>query len=85
MDKSLPLIDLHTASENGDVEAVSLYCEQGYNLNTVDSQRKTALHLSSENGHVDVTQLLLEANCVVNAKDNFGNTALHYAAREWSQ
>eukprot|EP00879_Flechtneria_rotunda_P011143 GHRR01011641.1.p1 GENE.GHRR01011641.1~~GHRR01011641.1.p1 ORF type:complete len:698 (+),score=354.14 GHRR01011641.1:186-2279(+) len=69
------------AAAKGQADRVKLLLQQGFNANTADYDKRTALMLAATNGHKAVVDMLLAVNANVNAKDNNGCTALLEAAR----
>eukprot|EP00878_Enallax_costatus_P011541 GHUV01012048.1.p1 GENE.GHUV01012048.1~~GHUV01012048.1.p1 ORF type:complete len:746 (+),score=322.29 GHUV01012048.1:330-2567(+) len=70
-----------SAAASGQVDRVKLLLQQGYNPNTTDYDKRTALMLAAANGHKAVVDMLLAVNATINAKDNMGRTALLEAAK----
>ncbi|MDR0633022.1 MAG: ankyrin repeat domain-containing protein [Holosporales bacterium] len=58
--------------------------EKGAKIDSVDSQRRTALHCAAENGHRDIVELLLSMGAQANAVDFEGRLPIHLAARKGS-
>jgi hypothetical protein len=70
---------LREAAENGLVNLVWLFLNEGAEINLEDSHdHTTPLHLAAAAGHVVVVYLLLEAGADYNLQDIVGKTALHY-------
>ncbi|XP_078427474.1 acyl-CoA-binding domain-containing protein 1-like [Wolffia australiana] len=70
---------LHVSAREGDVHALRARLEDGFSVNTIDSEGRTPLHWAVDRGRLDVVEMLLDRNANVNAKDNEGQTPLHYA------
>ena len=64
----------------GNIAAVKTTLEKGVDVNSVDSNNRTALMLASYNGHESIVQLLLEKKADVNMLDVSDRTALMFAA-----
>ena len=64
------------ASDYFHKEMVSMYIENGADVNANYDDGNTALMIASYNGHIEVVILLLYKGADVNAKDNNDNTAL---------
>jgi len=71
---------LHLASLYGHSHVVE-YClrEKLYDIDSKDTDGRTALHLSCRKGHLTITQLLFQAGSNVKVKDNEGNSIFHQA------
>ena len=68
------------AAQNGNLDEMKKYINNGGNKEAKDNNGWTALHFASNNGHLEIVQYLIET-CSVNkeAKTNTGRTALHCA------
>lgn len=73
---------LHCAAENNHVNILHFIHEslEGFDIDAVEKNERTALHLAAEKGHVDVVEKLLAMKCDINKKDKEGQTAVHVAA-----
>ncbi|MDF7807440.1 ankyrin repeat domain-containing protein [Pontiellaceae bacterium B12219] len=54
--------------------------KQGYDVNTADLEKRTALMFAAFNGQHEIAELLLKAGADVNAQDEIGTSALMFAA-----
>eukprot|EP00882_Tetradesmus_deserticola_P002691 GHRQ01002862.1.p1 GENE.GHRQ01002862.1~~GHRQ01002862.1.p1 ORF type:complete len:924 (+),score=556.38 GHRQ01002862.1:315-3086(+) len=70
-----------SAAAKGEADRVKLLLQQGYNPNTADYDKRTALMLAAAHGHKAVVDMLLAVNANVNARDSTGRTALLEAAK----
>lgn len=68
-----------SACENGQLELVADYIEQGININVENVQRMKPLHIACMFGHMDVVRLLVKNGADINAKTNHLLTPLHCA------
>ena len=78
-----PLINMDLFFQSaleGNIDAVKTTLEKGVDVNSVDSNSRTALMLASYNGHESIVQLLLEKKADVNMLDVSSRTALMFAA-----
>jgi ankyrin repeat protein len=72
---------LHLVAYIGLTKIIWLLLErEGVDINSKDSDGRTALSWAAESGHEAVVRLLLEHKADVDAKANYGRTALHRAA-----
>lgn len=78
----LSLYRLLLAASNGDVTSIRAIYAKGFDLNTCDYDKRTALHLASSEGQYNVVEFLLSKKININAKDRWNRTALDDAIRE---
>jgi ankyrin repeat protein len=64
----------------GKKDTIRSALSQGYDVNSRDREKRTALMYAAFNGRSDIVKLLLEAGADVNAQDALGNSALMFAA-----
>lgn len=64
----------------GKIETIKGAVENGFNVNTLDKDKRTALMLAAYNGHNEIVQLLIAKGADVNLIDNIQRTALMYAS-----
>lgn len=74
-------IDLHeipffTAIMQEKTEDVKRLISQGFDVNTKDSNKKTALHIAVEYSNLEAVKILLDAKANVNTKDEYKRTPL---------
>ena len=74
----------HLCSLHGEVECLTLLCNQGCDLCMEDGSNRSAVHLAAMNDHPRVIQTLLERGVELEAQDKDGKTPAHYAARHGS-
>ena len=74
-----PLI--HTASENGQVDAVRSLLDNGSDIDELDSNGQTALTVASKYGKPQVAKLLIERGADVNSRSASGWTPMHHASK----
>ncbi|MXW52824.1 MAG: ankyrin repeat domain-containing protein [Gammaproteobacteria bacterium] len=74
-------VDVWSAAESGDVEALQKLVKEGADLNTsrADDQQ-LPLALATRNGHAEAVKFLLESGADVDGQDADGNTAALAAA-----
>lgn len=68
-------MELITAAEGGDVEAVSRLLEEGADVHTANSRGVTPLIAAAYRGHIEVARLLIEAGADVNVQDDTQQSA----------
>ncbi|KAM3326265.1 hypothetical protein P3S67_001391 [Capsicum chacoense] len=66
------------AVKSGNLDSVQVLIE----LNSIDSQGRTALHIAAIHGHVEVLQFLVTIGSDSDISDSQGWTALHFAAHQ---
>ena len=76
----LDVAKIFQASFNGNLQVVQEALDNGFNPNTADENKRTALMLAAYNGHTKLVKLLIERGGDVNAVDNIDRTALMYAS-----
>jgi ankyrin repeat protein len=64
----------------GKKDIVEQAIKQGYDVNTADLEKRTALMFAAFNGQTEIIKLLLAAGADVNAQDQIGTSALMFAA-----
>ena len=60
--------EFFTAVKNGDVKAIQMLIEQGYDLGKRDYCGRTVLHYATEYGQTECLRLLVKLNCDLEAK-----------------
>ena len=73
-------MDIWTACEEGDLEKVRQFIQDGQDVNRGDSGGWTSLMEAANCGHDQVVHELIRAGADVNGKDNNKRTALHRAS-----
>ena len=74
-------IDIWTAAEQGNIEAIQQHVSAGTDLNAKAPKRgDTPLIVAARLGQTEAAGLLIENRANPNARNNDGNTALHIAA-----
>jgi ankyrin repeat protein len=76
------MLPIHSAAENGNVEAVALLLAKGTDVNTRSDDGRTTLHWAASACCIgtELLELLVSKGADVNAKDKGGATPLHVAA-----
>ena len=69
-------IPLFQAISQKDNEAVKQLINSGFDVNTKDSRKETALHVAAEHGNLEIVRFLLEKGAKVNAKDRDNRSPL---------
>ena len=75
-------VDIHTAAEAGNIEAIKKLAAQGADLNAKGGQNRwPPIHYAAYNGHANAIKELAALGADIKAKSSFiHRTALHYAA-----
>ncbi|MEM6769329.1 MAG: ankyrin repeat domain-containing protein, partial [Bacteroidota bacterium] len=73
---------LHTAAEEGQIEAVRQLLQLDADVNITDEEQRTPLSYAAEEGNIDVVELLLQNGADANLAGQNGRTPLSYAAEE---
>ncbi|MFV0592002.1 MAG: ankyrin repeat domain-containing protein [Draconibacterium sp.] len=68
------------ASLEGNLQIVLSALNDGFNPNTVDENKRTALMLAAYNGNTEIVKLLIDKGADVNYTDEIQRTALMYAS-----
>ena len=71
---------LHSAVENGKLNAVKELLSQGLSVNSVDVLNRTLLHIACHKGYNDIVQILLDRHAKLESQDFNGETPIHLAA-----
>ena len=74
-----PSVDIWTAANTGNIEAVKQVVANGADVNAKDTIGYTPLHHAAFGGHKEVAELLIAKGADVNAKDKNGNMPLDAA------
>ena len=74
-----PSVDIWTAANKGNIEAVKQHIAAGTDLNAKDNFGKTTLRLAAVGGHKEVAELLIAAGADMNAKADDSLTPLDWA------
>ena len=77
-------VELRTAAETDDIEAIGALIEAGADPNAKNAAGNTALHAAAYRGAVGAIRALLAAGALRNARNVYGATALDIAMREES-
>ena len=78
-DNASPVVRLHTAAMDNDVDALRKVMEDEYDVDAADEQGQTALHFAADRGSIDCLCLLIAAGANVNAADSDGIGVLQTA------
>jgi len=74
-----PSVDIWTAAEQGDIEAVKQHLDAGTDVNAKDEKGWAPLHFMSVAGNKEIAELLINSGAVVHANTDTGWTPLHLA------
>ena len=80
-----PVISIHDAAFEGNIEAVKQHIAAGTDVNAKGERDRTPLHEAAWNGHKEVAALLIANGADVNAKDVDGETPVDFAeeVKDW--
>ncbi|MGM7637195.1 ankyrin repeat domain-containing protein [Bacillus sp. Hm123] len=70
------------AVERKETAMINKLIEEGANINTQDSEGRTATMIATYNNDVETAKLLIDAGADVNIQDNMGNNPFLYAGAE---
>lgn len=73
-------VPLHYAARNGSLEMIRLACDYSVNLNSCDTDGKTAFILATERKRLSAMEELALRGVDTTCTDSSGRNALHYAA-----
>jgi len=65
------------AAKSGDVEALKQALDSGFDVNTTDEKKNTALHLATSKAHLDAMRLLIEHGAGLDLANDRLSTPLH--------
>ncbi len=65
------------AAKSGDLKALKQALESGFDVNSVDEKKNTALHHATIHAHLDAMRLLIEHGADLNATNDRLSTPLH--------
>ncbi|MCY1720003.1 ankyrin repeat domain-containing protein [Prolixibacteraceae bacterium Z1-6] len=68
------------ASLDGNIQIVQNALDKGFDTNSVDENKRTALMLAAYNGNTEIVKLLINQGAKVNSTDEIDRTALMYAS-----
>ncbi|CAK8693153.1 unnamed protein product [Clavelina lepadiformis] len=71
---------MHAAAAAGQISAVKMFIDMGFDINMQNNQKCTPLHLACFNGQDVIVHELLEAGADANITNDQGCTSLHLAA-----
>lgn len=71
-DNLIPLFQLQAACNHGDLEKIKAIKAQGFDMNTVNYDRNSALHIVSNLGYLEVVRYLLSIGVRVNPENRWG-------------
>lgn len=72
---------LHCAARRGDLDAVKLLTNKGYDVNVLDGEGYTPLMLAAREGHGSICELLISRGAHCNTMNARGETALSLARK----
>lgn len=75
---------LHLSVRQKQPETVAYFLGKGADVNSVNTNRQSALHIASYLGSADIARLLIEKGADISLADYTMHTPLHYAARNGS-
>ena len=64
---------VHDEAAAGDVDAVNLLLQSGFDCNARNELESTPLHMAVLNGHTAIAEVLLDNGALVNAANQDGN------------
>ncbi|WP_082631761.1 ankyrin repeat domain-containing protein [Cytobacillus praedii] len=70
------------AAERKETETIKRLVEEGIDINTKDSEGRTAIMIATYNNDVDTAKVLIKAGADVNIQDNLKNNPFLYAGAE---
>ncbi|KAI9289159.1 hypothetical protein BC943DRAFT_349688 [Umbelopsis sp. AD052] len=73
---------LHYFASIGQVQALKILLNCGFDIHSTDSNHNTALHYAAKTDQCNVITLLLEQGLDINVRNNEGETALHVATEK---
>ena len=73
---------LHHAAIKGHAAITEVLIQRGFDVNSRDEARHTALFSAARNGHVKLVRILVASGAKVNIRDDVGGRPLHYALKE---
>ncbi len=68
------------AALNGKLNTVEVALQNGFDVNTIDENKRTMLMLSAFNGHRQIVKFLIDKGADLNMRDAINRTALMYAS-----
>ena len=69
------------AAKSGDVEALKQALDSGFDVNTTDEKKNTALHHATGKTHLDAMRLLIENGAGLDLPNDRLSTPLHLTAK----
>lgn len=78
--KTLDIDQIMQCALNGEIELVKDALDKGFDPNSADPNKRTALMLAAYNGHNEIVKLLIDKGADVNATDTINRTALMFAS-----
>jgi ankyrin repeat protein len=78
--KPVQVTSIHEAALNGKLEQIREILASGINVNTIDTEERTALMYAAYNGHTEILKLLISKGALINTVDLYGRSALMMAS-----
>ncbi|WP_308128765.1 ankyrin repeat domain-containing protein [Bacillus sp. sid0103] len=73
---------LFQAVEHKETDTIRRLIEEGIDINSQDSQGRTATMIATYNNDVEIAKILIDAGADVNIQDNMENSPFLYAGAE---
>ncbi|APR99067.1 ankyrin repeat domain-containing protein [Wolbachia endosymbiont of Folsomia candida] len=70
---------VHSGAEQGDLNMIKYFAENGADINAKNSRGDTLLHLAAKGGYLDIVEYLVEKGADVNVNDSNRYSPLHRA------
>lgn len=71
-----------SAANTGDLVTIKAYLAAGFDVDTLNTKRRSALHCASLHGHRECVAVLIDAGAQVALEDDYSTTPMHSLAQE---